>query len=126
MKDIELYENNKLPSKLCVNIPKYRSKNKDVLVELAKLYYNKETDEMSICNKLDYKLKKMRKYINDDILKNKKNIKVASCPIKAITNPEALPVKFYPNKEKFNHLNNILKNLKEPPKTNIRFEKIFI
>lgn len=122
LNDIELYENNKLPSKLCVNIPKYRNKNKDVLVELAKLYYNKETDEMSICNKLDYKLKKMRKYINDDILKNKKNIKVASCPIKAITNPEALPVKFYPNKEKFNDLNNILKNLKEPPKTNIRFE----
>lgn len=131
LKDIELFEQGKIPTDLCINIPKPNKSNKEILLKLALLYFNIDIDnlnnidkkmELSLCGKLDNILKNMRKVIYDDIAKHKKNIKHASCPLKAITNPEALPVKFYPEKEKYEHLNIVLKYLDKPPKKNLRFE----
>ena len=50
-------------------------------------------------------LKKMRKRVEDIRIEDKRTKKVAACALKAITDPEALPVDYFPDASEFDDLN---------------------
>ena len=70
---------------------------------------------------LDNLLKKMRIMACNETI-TRKIPKRASCSLKAVTDPEALPVDFFPKKEEFTELNEYVSTLSEPPHTNVRFK----
>ena len=50
-------------------------------------------------------LKKMRKRVEDIRIEGKRTKKVATCALKAVTDPEALPVDYFPDASEFDDLN---------------------
>lgn len=139
VKDIEDFKNNKQPSDLCTKIPKYWRKNGKVHGEIAKLmfnlnreiFYGKHTtrsiinfDLLAMNQKLHGMLTKMRQCVNKALEESKRNrISQAVCPLKAVTNPSALPVDYFPPPDEFVDFNRFIEKLKVPPKTNIRFKR---
>eukprot|EP00092_Neocalanus_flemingeri_P009350 GFUD01010062.1.p1 GENE.GFUD01010062.1~~GFUD01010062.1.p1 ORF type:complete len:1099 (-),score=183.15 GFUD01010062.1:71-3367(-) len=70
-----------------------------------------ENDEEFANQRLSLVLKKMRKHI-EDIKKDARHTKkVATCTIKAVTNPEALPVDSFPDASEFDDLNSFIINM---------------
>jgi hypothetical protein len=131
LKDIEDFQNNKQPSDLCTKIPKYWRRNGKVHSEIAKLMYNlnnelfygKNTiqsdaklDLLAMNQKLHGMLKKLRKRVNEAWEESKQNRK-------AVTNPSALPVDYFPPPDEFVDFNRYVEKLKKSPNTNIRFER---